>query len=461
MCAHKEASIEFSLKTNKNLVLIVGECLKDTAEDLLGDSPKQRVTEYENFDIKVHACIETRDTAIVVQRLQDKNAQFYVLQNKRDGLCELRKLPQMKFSHTHLVFYSEFVDGSRLSDKAKERDQIQKSILTARSEFVETLPKEAKEPSQPDEEILPPATLTAIALGSGVMEAPASRNGTGSGEALDQVSEVQQKAVHGSISVSDELDDTTENQLQQIRRLGEGDMTLASAQSFIAAYKKKLWSRTASSMVDIVPEAIIELDAGIHEGSLSSTPTIPDGLYQNFVSIFCGLLSWSKAMGTPAPREKAVAHAYQMAIRGTSDPLSQFTTAAPIESESTGGFIESMEALTLCLARTGDAAVRATAAHAANPGHSVLPMMSGSSLRAAAAQEVDLDRTNAILNSITQRESVENSNPMQLMSNMLWATHDLHLRAKRAHEEAHGKAASNPTQQVSDDVEMEDVGGEV
>lgn len=212
-------------------------------------------------------------------------------------------------------------------------------------------------------------------------------------------------------------------------------------------------------MVDIVPEAIIELDAGIHEGSLSSTPTIRDGLYRNFVSIFCGLLSWSKAMGTPAPREKAVAHAYQMAIRGTGDPLSQFTIAAPNESESTRGFIESMEALTLCLARTGDAAVRATAA--VNPGHSVLPMMSGSSLRAAAAQEVDLGRTNAILNSITQRESVENSNPMQLMSNMLWATHDLHLRAKRAHEEAHGKVASNPTQQVSDDVEMEDVGGGV
>jgi hypothetical protein len=29
----------------------------------------------------------------------------------------------------------------------------------------------------------------------------------------------------------------------------------------------------------------------------------------------------------------------------------------------------------------------------------------------------------------------------------------------KAHEEFHGKAASNPTQQVSEDVEMEDIGG--
>jgi hypothetical protein len=88
----------------------------------------------------------------------------------------------MKVSHKHLVFYSEFVDGSRLPGKEKEKNEIQKSILTARSEFVETLPKEAKEPSQPDEEILPPATLTATALGPGVMEASASCNDIGSGE---------------------------------------------------------------------------------------------------------------------------------------------------------------------------------------------------------------------------------------------------------------------------------------
>lgn len=203
----------------------------------MGDSPKQRVTEYENFDIKVHACIETRDTAVVVQRLQDKNAHFYVLQNKQDGLCELRKLPQTKVSHKHIVFYSEFVDGSRIPGKAKEQIKIKHSILTARSEFVETLPKEAKELSQPDEEILPPATLTATALGSGVMEVSASCNDTGSGETLDRVSEVQQKTIHGSVSMSGDLDDTAEDQLQHIRRLGEGDMTLADAQRFIAAYK--------------------------------------------------------------------------------------------------------------------------------------------------------------------------------------------------------------------------------
>lgn len=182
-------------------------------------------------------CIETTDTAIVVQRIQDKNAQFYVLQNKQGGLCQLRKLPQMKASHKHLVFYSEFVDGSRLRDKEKEKNEIQKSILTARSEFVETLPKEARESSQPGNEILPPPTLTETALRSRVMETPAPCNDTGSGEALDQVSEVQQQTAHGSISMSDELEDTTENQLQQIRQLGEGDMTLASAQKFVPAYK--------------------------------------------------------------------------------------------------------------------------------------------------------------------------------------------------------------------------------
>jgi hypothetical protein len=57
----------------------------------------------------------------VVQRLQDKKAQFYVLQNKQDRLCEMRKLPQMKESHKHIVVYSEFVDGSRFPDKDKEK----------------------------------------------------------------------------------------------------------------------------------------------------------------------------------------------------------------------------------------------------------------------------------------------------------------------------------------------------
>lgn len=37
--------------------------------------------------------------------------------------------------------------------------------------------------------------------------------------------------------MNDELDDTTDDQLQHIRRPREGGMTLASAQKFIAAYR--------------------------------------------------------------------------------------------------------------------------------------------------------------------------------------------------------------------------------
>lgn len=173
----------------------------------------------------------------MVQRLQDSNAQFYVLQNKQDGLCEMRKLPQMKISHKNLVFYSEFVDGSRLPGREKEKTKIQHSILAARSKFIETLPKEAKQYSQLDKEILPPTTLTTAALQSWGMEAIASYDETGSVETLDLVLEIIRKTLYGSMSMNGELDDTTDNQLQHIRRLGEGGMTLARAQKFIVAYK--------------------------------------------------------------------------------------------------------------------------------------------------------------------------------------------------------------------------------
>jgi hypothetical protein len=109
--------------------------------------------------------------------------------------------------------------------------------LTAKSEFVESLHVEAKESSQLDKEVLPPTTLTAAALRSWIMEALASYNDTGSGEALGQVLEVLQKVLRGSMSMSGDRDDTTDGQLQHIRRLGEGDMTLASAQKFINAFK--------------------------------------------------------------------------------------------------------------------------------------------------------------------------------------------------------------------------------
>jgi hypothetical protein len=147
-----------------------------------------------------------------------------------------------------------------------------------------------------------------------------------------------------------------------------------------------------------------------------------------------------------------------MAIKGTGNPPPKFVTVAPIGSEFSRVSIDDT-ALTQCLVRTADMAIRATAARAAKPGHSVLPMMSGSSLKAAPSKDLDLVRTNAILNSITQRESVEISNTMQLFRNMLCVSRDLRLRVAKVHEEFHGKAASNPRQQVTEDVEMEEVDG--
>ncbi|KAM0214323.1 hypothetical protein ACHAQD_008956 [Fusarium lateritium] len=430
----------------KSLVLVVGECFEDQAEDLLGDdSPRKRVSDDEPFDFKAHACIETRDTAIVVQKLQDKSAQFY-----------------MKESHKHIVFYSEFVEGERLAGKENEKLRIQESILMAKSRLVETLPERAKRSLQPDKDILPPTTLTAKAFRSWIVEAVSSYVDTRSQATLDQILQALHKVFQGSVTTSGEFDVATENQWQHIRRLGEGDMTLDNAQEFIVAYKELF--PDISSLDDIVAEAIIELDIGIHEGGLSSVPTspiIPDALYRNFVSIFCGFLSWSKSMGMPAPRVKAVAHAYQMAIRGTGSPFPKYVPVVPVVPVDAGPFrtiLESADTMILSLIRTADMAIRATVARAAKPGHRASSIISGSSLKAASTKGADFARTNALLNSITQRESVENNNIMQLFRNMLLVTHNLHLGVMKAHDEFHGKAASDPTEHISEDVEMEDVG---
>ncbi|KAM0345271.1 hypothetical protein ACHAPU_006670 [Fusarium lateritium] len=116
---------------------------------------------------------------------------------------------------------------------------------------------------------------------------------TDSFEAAEQISEMSQCIIQGSMGSPGSFDESTEGHMEKIRQLGHGGMTQEDATEFISAFKLLWPSPEKKALVDVllIPEAIMKLDAEIHEGGLArvvpTAPIILDLAYKSFVYAYC------------------------------------------------------------------------------------------------------------------------------------------------------------------------------
>ncbi|KAF4992316.1 hypothetical protein FGRMN_7251 [Fusarium graminum] len=332
------------------LVLIVGEYLEKPAKDFFDLPPTQDnvVSQYEHFNSDEHAHLDTQKTATVVKSLWDPEDCFYVLQGKKDGLCGMSKLPEINMSRGHIVFYREFLHGTRIGDEVYETPRVLCNVQKAAAEFIEGWdgPDVIRASDLPAEKTPPATMFTATAMRAWFAAVITSYNDTGSLQALGKVSEVSQCIIQGTLDSPGTFDETTELRMTQIRQLGHGHMTLEGAVKLIDAFKL-LWPYPREqALMDavLVPEAIMKLDAEIHEGGLAcvvpTAPIIPDFAYKNFIYQFC--VNFKYAHQCPV----TVAVIYEVSeLMGPYHPVPEFVTVAPLGSESSKNFVHVMQRL--------------------------------------------------------------------------------------------------------------------
>ncbi|EYB33875.1 hypothetical protein FG05_11895 [Fusarium graminearum] len=68
--------------------IVVGECLLRPASDMLSNREKKKpiATDLDKFDYSVHRCLGTKDTALIVAKIDAKQLNLYQLTNKVDRL---------------------------------------------------------------------------------------------------------------------------------------------------------------------------------------------------------------------------------------------------------------------------------------------------------------------------------------------------------------------------------------
>lgn len=124
---------------SSELAIVVGECFENPEKDCINEANvgKPVVNNFDEFDEFEHACIETRETALVVRMVKDRMATFYVLKNKQHGLCEAQQLASIKRTCKFIAWYPEFVAGVRDVLRERQRKNVRDSIQRLRDELLE------------------------------------------------------------------------------------------------------------------------------------------------------------------------------------------------------------------------------------------------------------------------------------------------------------------------------------
>jgi hypothetical protein len=173
-----------------------------------------------------------------VRCLEDSVTNYYILGNKRDGLCEPRSLRSIKIAIKHLAFYSEFATGSYISDPERQRDSFRDAINQFGQDFIDSRgPRKAKRISDlPATATWPPPMSIFASCEATLANAISAYIQTKEPTVLHSALRATREAI-GSLRTENSIDVSNENHMIQIRRLTEGVMTEVDASNFIHSYK--------------------------------------------------------------------------------------------------------------------------------------------------------------------------------------------------------------------------------
>lgn len=196
------------------------------------EKKKPIAPDLEKFDYSVHRCLGTRDTALIVAKIDAKQLNLYQLTNKVDGLCDIQQLGRNSKSdlRNSMVWYREFVNTPRIEKASDQYERIRSKVRAYITTFIkgqetrQTSDLPTQEPSINLEDELQDKIMLALGL----------YTQTGSVDTLEQIAETTRESL-GLFPES--RDPSTEINLQCIRLLGTGNMTKRTALKFIKAYK--------------------------------------------------------------------------------------------------------------------------------------------------------------------------------------------------------------------------------
>ncbi|KAM0390875.1 hypothetical protein ACHAQC_007053 [Fusarium culmorum] len=333
----------------EKLALVVGEYLLRPASDMLSSREKKKpiAPNLETFDYSVHRCLGTKDTALIVAKIDARQLNLYQLTNKVDGLCDIQQLGRNSKSdlRNSMVWYREFVNTPRIEKASDQYESIRSKVRAYITTFIEG--QETRQTSDlPTQE---PSINLEDELQDKIMLALSLYTQTGSVDTLEQIAETTRESL-GLFPES--RDPSTEMNLQCIRLLGTGNMTKRTASKFIKAYKtnngKTLWPNAVTSSTEniITPNAIMRLDAGLSKGALSSvisTPlTIPDAFYRTFIVLFCEKFFEFDANNDPGILADTIARAYELTEACMGSPFPMVHSVKPFRKDFGIGILSDM-----------------------------------------------------------------------------------------------------------------------
>ncbi|KAM0353959.1 hypothetical protein ACHAP4_008213 [Fusarium culmorum] len=328
----------------EKLALVVGEYLLRPASDMLSSREKKKpiAPNLETFDYSVHRCLGTKDTALIVAKIDARQLNLYQLTNKVDGLCDIQQLGRNSKSdlRNSMVWYREFVNTPRIEKASDQYESIRSKVRAYITTFIEG--QETRQTSDlPTQE---PSINLEDELQDKIMLALSLYTQTGSVDTLEQIAETTRESL-GLFPES--RDPSTEMNLQCIRLLGTGNMTKRTASKFIKAYKT-LWPNAVTSSTEniITPNAIMRLDAGLSKGALSSvisTPlAIPDAFYRTFIVLFCEKFFEFDANNDPGILADTIARAYELTEACMGSPFPMVHSVKPFRKDFGIGILSDM-----------------------------------------------------------------------------------------------------------------------
>ncbi|KAF5651088.1 uncharacterized protein FTJAE_265 [Fusarium tjaetaba] len=340
-----EQENDWDIKTTPTteLVLLVGECMAERDDELLSAEYRNntpRTMNVASFDSKRHAYLNTRDSGLIVRLLGDnaERRRFFTLEDRQDGLCNLRPLASVKTNGAYkkVYWYSEFFVGDRQTRREDQAANIKRTIAKYVSDTIENLdvPVRPRASQLSEDERTCSSIDPASSLQSLCMSAMAMYEETGSIDDLEGLFTASQIA-RGSSDPCAVLDEKKHYLWECIRQLGQGDMTRRGARRLLEAYK--LWPHAINSVAEriLTTDSIVQLNDGLCMGALwHLTEVLPDALYRPLIFQFCETAS-RMTFDDDRSLQAAILDAYEMTEGMMGSPFPTVHKVLPLSAETT------------------------------------------------------------------------------------------------------------------------------
>lgn len=102
------------------------------------EKKKPIATDLDKFDYSVHRCLGTKDTALIVAKIDAKQLNLYQLTNKVDRLCDIQQLGRNSKSglRNSMVWYKEFVNTPRIEKASDQYESIRSKVRAYITTFI-------------------------------------------------------------------------------------------------------------------------------------------------------------------------------------------------------------------------------------------------------------------------------------------------------------------------------------